>query len=120
MACGLYNLIMKVSKYTQQMQTWQRWIPFIAGGLEAVLIARFLARLLAARPDHPIMQALYQLSAPLIWPLTPLDAQQPRFGAIMEISTLTMIGLVPLLAYLLWLLTHPTLLRATSDDEAAS
>jgi hypothetical protein len=88
--------------------------------MEAVLIVRFLVRLLAARPDHPVIQTLYQLSAPLIAPLKPLDAQQPRFGAIMELSTLTMIGLVPLLAYLLWLLTHPALLRATSDDQVAS
>lgn len=111
---------MKLAMYAQRVRPWWRWIPLVAGGVEAVLVARFVARLLAARPDHPVIQALYWSSAPLIWPLTPLDAQQPRFGAIMEISTLTMIGLVPLLAYLLWLVVHPTLLRATSDDAAAS
>lgn len=91
-----------------------------AGLCEGLLLARLLAQLLAARPDNPVFQGLYAVSAPLIRPLTFLDAQQPRFGAVLELSTLTMLILVPLLSYLIWLLLHPTALRATSPHEAAS
>jgi hypothetical protein len=91
-----------------------------AGLCEGLLLARLLAQLLAARPDNPVFQGLYAVSAPLIRPLAFLDVQQPRFGAVLELSTLTMLILVPLLSYLIWLLLHPTALRATSPHEAAS
>ena len=37
----------------------------LLGGAEALLLARLLARLLAARPDHPVFATLYALTAPL-------------------------------------------------------
>lgn len=80
---------------------------WVAGICEALLVARLLARLLAARPDNPVVQLLYALSQPLVAPLAALDAQQPRFGAVLEFSTLTMAISVPLISYLVWRLLRP-------------
>mgnify|MGYP001087299325 CR=1 FL=1 len=100
---------------------WARRLLLWGAGLcEGVLLARLLAQLLAARPENPVFQGLYAISAPLIRPLAFLDAQQPRFGAVLELSTLTLLIIVPLVSYLVWLLLHPTALRATSPHEVAS
>jgi hypothetical protein len=61
--------------------------------------------MLAARPDNPAFQALYLLTGPLIWPLRMLDAHQPRFGAVIEWSTLVLVLLVPIVGYSLWRLS---------------
>jgi hypothetical protein len=55
-----------------------------------LLLARLLLRLLAARPDNLFVQALLQATAPLVAPLVFLDAGQPRFGAVLEFSTLAL------------------------------
>ena len=68
-------------------------IAYIIGGVEALLLARLVLRLLAARPDNPIFAALFALTPPpraLAW----LDAGQPRFGATLEFSTLALIVLL--------------------------
>lgn len=64
------------------------------GALEALLAARLLLRLLAARPDNPVFAALFWLTAPFAAALAVLDADQPRFGAVLEFSTLVWMLLV--------------------------
>jgi uncharacterized protein YggT (Ycf19 family) len=84
-----------------------RLVAWITGAIEALLLARLLARLLAARPDNPAVQALYSLTDPLVFPLRWLDTQQPQFGAVFELSTLAMALLVPLVGFVLWRLVTP-------------
>ncbi|HEU4327649.1 MAG TPA: YggT family protein [Roseiflexaceae bacterium] len=70
---------------------------YLLGGLWGLLAARLLLRLLAARPSNPAVELLYSLTGPLVAPLTALDARQPRFGAVLELSTLALLGLLALL-----------------------
>jgi hypothetical protein len=65
-------------------------VVYILGGVEALLLARLALRLLAARPENPVVAALYAATAPLRAPLAALDAGQPRFGATLEFSTLAL------------------------------
>ncbi len=83
---------------------WAIWLVWAAGALEALLLARLLARLLAARPDNPAINLLYGITSPLVTPLRALDYDQPPFGAALELSTLVMAIGVPLAAYLAWVL----------------
>ena len=69
-------------------------VAYLFGGLGALLCARLLLRLFAARPDNPFFRALLDATAPLVAPLSFLDAGQPRFGAILEFSTLVCILLL--------------------------
>lgn len=78
-------------------------IIWVAGTVEALLLARLLARLLAARPDSPAISLLYAITGPLIAPLRALDYDQPPFGAALELSTLLLVICVPLLAGMAWL-----------------
>lgn len=82
-------------------------LPYIVawgvGGVEGILVLRFLAKLFAARPSHPLVAWLYRVSEPLVSPLKLLDEGQPRFGATLELSTLVMIGLVLLVGALCWM-----------------
>ncbi|MEI6180822.1 MAG: YggT family protein [Chloroflexales bacterium] len=73
-----------------------------AGVLEALLLARLVARLLAARPTHPAFALLSGITSPFVIPLAALDFDQSPFGAALEYATLGLIGGVPLIAYLLW------------------
>lgn len=66
----------------------------ILGAIESLLLSRLVLRLLAARPENPVFAALFLLTAPLRAPLIGLDAGQPRFGAVLELSTLAMCVLV--------------------------
>ena len=61
------------------------------GALAALVAARLLLRLLAARPDNPVFGPFLALTAPPAW-LATLDAGQPRFGATLEISTLALLA----------------------------
>ncbi len=72
----------------------------IVGAIEGILLARLIALLFAARPDNPVFEALFAISAPLVWPWQWLDrfARQPRFGARMELATLAAMIAVALLA----------------------
>jgi hypothetical protein len=80
----------------------RRALVWAAGAAEALLLARLLARLLAARPDNPAIVALYAVTGPLIAPLSWLDLAQHRFGAVLELATLSSAILMPMIAYLLW------------------
>lgn len=77
-------------------------IPWTAGTLEALLLMRLVARLLAARPDNPFVQWLLTLTDPLRQPLQFLDANQPRFGATFEWSTLALSLIILVVSYALW------------------
>jgi len=65
-------------------------IAYILGGITALLLARLVLRLVAARPDNPIFAALLAITTPPR-ALAALDAGQPRFGAVLEFSTLALI-----------------------------
>jgi uncharacterized protein YggT (Ycf19 family) len=78
---------------------------YLVGALDALLLARLVLRLFAARPDNPVVQALLGITAPLVLPLAFLDAHQPRFGAVLEFSTLVVL-LLPLLGLALWWLLN--------------
>lgn len=79
-----------------------RIITYLVGALDALLLVRLVLRLFAARPDNPLVQVLLAATAPLVLPLAFLDARQPRFGAVLEFSTLVCILLLPLLVLALW------------------
>ena len=72
----------------------------VLGGLTALLLARLVLRLLAARPDNPILAALLTITTPPR-ALVALDVGQPHFGAILEFSTLALIGLLLIVGLLL-------------------
>lgn len=80
----------------------QRWLPPLLGGVLALLVARLLLRLMAARPDNLGVASLYRLTQPLVQPLQFLDTGQPRFGASLELSTLTLVLALLVLGYLAW------------------
>jgi hypothetical protein len=65
-------------------------IAYLLGGITALLLARLVLRLVAARPDNPIFAALFAVTTPP-QVLAALDAGQPRFGAVLEFSTLALI-----------------------------
>lgn len=75
----------------------EQLVIYVAGGLEALLIARLVLKLFAARPDNPVVQALFAVTDRLIWPLAILDAGQPKFGAVLEFSTLVLAVVLPAL-----------------------
>ena len=65
----------------------------ILGGATALLLARGVLRLFAARPDNPVVAALFAVTTPPT-ALAALDAGQPRYGAVLEFSTLALIVLL--------------------------
>jgi uncharacterized protein YggT (Ycf19 family) len=77
-------------------------VVYLIGVVEGLLLARLVLRLFAARPDNPAVQALMALTNPLRAPLIVLDAAQPRFGAVLELSTLVLVVLLPALTVLAW------------------
>ncbi len=74
----------------------------VLGLTEGVLIARFVLRLFAARPDNPVVQTLYAITQPVIAPLQALDAGQPQYGASLEYATLVLLFVLPLITALMW------------------
>lgn len=75
---------------------------YLIGMYEALLLARLVARALAARPDNLAFQILYGVTDPPVSLLRLLDVHQPRFGAVLELSTLALLLLLPVLGYGLW------------------
>jgi hypothetical protein len=90
--------------FRQSLGNWALILSLAAGAIEGLLLARLVARLLAGRPDNPSLALLYGLTGPLVAPLAALDFDQPPYGAALEFSTLTLATIVPLLAYLAWVL----------------
>ncbi|MCS7291227.1 MAG: YggT family protein [Roseiflexus sp.] len=72
------------------------------GGAEGALVARFVLRLFAARPDNPVVQVVYAVTQPIIAPLRALDAGQPQYGATLEFATLVLLLVLPLITALMW------------------
>lgn len=70
----------------------------LLGAAAALLLARLVLRLLAARPDNLAIGWFLALSAPPRALAAMLDAGQPRFGATLEFSTLALILLCTVLA----------------------
>jgi uncharacterized protein YggT (Ycf19 family) len=89
-------------------RTLAQLIPPLIGLIEALLLARLVSRLLAARPDNLAFVLLYRITDPLVAPFAALDAGQPRFGAVLELSTLALIVLLAGVGYLVWRLVSPT------------
>ena len=85
---------------------WKRLIAWVVGALSGLLVARLLGRLLAGREDNPALRALYRLRQPLVAPFARLDAGQPRFGAVLEFSTLAALVLLLVLGYGAWWLVR--------------
>lgn len=107
--CVLYSMTKQVPKKMHRL-TYVRaeiWLAWVVGAVEALLLARLLLRLLAARPDSPSVALLYALTAPLTTPFGFLDQGQPRFGAALEFSTLVVAILVPVIAYLVAVVRRP-------------
>ncbi|HWQ12405.1 MAG TPA: YggT family protein [Roseiflexaceae bacterium] len=75
---------------------------YLIGVAEGLLLARLVLRLFAARPDNPAVQALLAATEVLRAPLVALDAAQPRFGAVLEFSTLALLVVLPTLALVAW------------------
>jgi hypothetical protein len=67
-------------------------VAYALGAVDALLLARLILRLLAARPDNPAIAALYTLTT--IPGASALDAGQPRFGATLDFSTLALFLLI--------------------------
>jgi uncharacterized protein YggT (Ycf19 family) len=80
----------------------RRPIVWLCGAVWALLLARLLARLLAARAENATITVLYWLTEPLVAPLSRFDQGQPPFGAILELSTGILILALPVVAYVLW------------------
>lgn len=89
-------------KFRKNTVDYALLIAWVAGALDALLLARLVARLFAARPDSPAIQLLYAVTSPLVAPLAALNYDQPPYGAALEFATLIMATFVPLLAYLTW------------------
>jgi len=68
-------------------------IAYGLGGITAILLARLVLRLVAARPDNPVFAAFFAITTPPRL-FAALDAGQPRFGAALEFSTLALIVLL--------------------------
>jgi hypothetical protein len=64
--------------------------PALIGIFSALLLGRFVAKALAARPDNPLFAWLYGITEWLRVPLAWLDAGRPQYGAVIEVSTLLM------------------------------
>ena len=82
-------------------------LAYALGGIMALLLARVLLKLFAARPDNIIVAALFAITRPLPL-LATLDAGQPRFGAVLEFSTLALIVLLLAAALLLRVWGRPS------------
>jgi YggT family protein len=67
------------------------------GALQGLLLARLVLRLFAARPDNPVVALLFSTTEVLRAPLAFLDAGQPQFGAVLELSTLVLLLVLPAL-----------------------
>jgi YggT family protein len=78
----------------------RRIIGAMLGGITALLLARLVLKLFAARPDNPVFAAVLAITTPPR-ALALLDAGQPRFGAVLEFSTLALIAILLIAGLLL-------------------
>jgi hypothetical protein len=85
---------------------------YAIGGLEGLLLARLVLRLFAARPDNLFVRVFLDATTPLLAPLASLDAGQPHYGAVLEISTLALLALLALAGAAIRILGRPATRRA--------
>jgi YggT family protein len=78
----------------------RRIIGAMLGGITALLLARLVLKLFAARPDNPVFAAVLTITTPPR-ALALLDTGQPRFGAVLEFSTLALIAILLIAGLLL-------------------
>ncbi len=78
------------------------WLVWLTGALEGLLLARLVARALAARPDNPAFALLYGITDPLVTPLLALQPDLPPFGAALEWPTLVLALVVLVGGFTLW------------------
>src|SRR5688500_2180887 len=84
---------MTISTFMHQNALHARHIiAYMLGGITAILLVRLVLRLVAARPENPLIAALLAITTPHA--LAALDVGQPRFGAVLEFSTLALIVLL--------------------------
>ncbi len=93
------------------------WLIWLTGALEALLLARVVARALAARPDNPAFALLYGITGPLVTPFLALQPDLPPFGAALEWPTLALALLALLGSFALW---YRRSRRATATGDPAS
>ncbi|MCS6879959.1 MAG: YggT family protein [Oscillochloridaceae bacterium] len=93
------------------------WLVWLTGVLEALLLARLVARALAARPDNPAFALLYGVTDPLVTPFLALQPDLPPFGAALEWPTVLLALLALLSGFALWRWRLP---RATTSRDPAS
>lgn len=78
----------------------------LLGIVEGALLVRLIALLFAVRPDNDPLALMLALTAPLVWPFGMLDrlAQQPEYGARLELATIAamLVLLLTALAAVLW------------------
>jgi hypothetical protein len=77
----------------QNLLNLRHIVACLLGGITALLLARILLRLFAARPENPVIAALFAITTPPP-AVVILDAGQPRFGAVLELSTLALVVLL--------------------------
>jgi hypothetical protein len=75
-------------------------VAYLLGAAAALLLVRLVLKLFAARPDNPVVAALFTITTPPP-ALAALNAGQPRFGAMLEFSTLALLALVLAIGFLL-------------------
>ena len=79
-------------------------IAVLLGATEALLLARLLLRLLAARPDNPFIAAFLRVTAPLIAPFAGifgnLDTYNDYTGQRIELEALVAMLIYGVLGYL--------------------
>jgi hypothetical protein len=94
------NYALRFTLYALELQPQQMHVrhivTYIIGGMEGLLLARLVLRLLAGRPDNPFVQVFLDVTEPLLTPLAFLDSGQPRYGATLELSTLALVILLAL------------------------
>lgn len=96
---------------TNPVTIWLRIWAWCVGGVAALLIARVVVRLFALRPAHPSFDLLLHITAPVRAPLAWLDAAQPQFGAVLEISTLVALLIWLIGGYLGWVALRAATVR---------
>jgi uncharacterized membrane protein YphA (DoxX/SURF4 family) len=73
------------------------WFTYLVAMLEALLCARLVLQLFAARPTNVVVASVLTVTNLLQAPFAFLDRGQPRFGAVLEFSTLTLCLVIPII-----------------------
>jgi hypothetical protein len=83
------------------------WLAYLVGSIEALVLARLVLQLFAARPDNLTVSIILGITNPLITPFRMLNTGQPLFGATLEFSTLAVCLLIPILWIIVVRLRRP-------------